>query len=81
MTSDHYAACTCTQCQKAKSQGRKLESAIEGVSESGTPSGTDEPEPSHECQVCGHEAAVDDHQQYTPNWCDDCGTVRTFEKI
>jgi len=43
---------------------------------------TDEmPEPTHECQQCGYLAEVNDYQKHTPNWCDSCEKVTTFERL
>lgn len=41
----------------------------------------DEPSPSHSCQTCGWETAVDDHKKHAPNWCESCERVRTFVKL
>lgn len=39
------------------------------------------PNYTHRCQVCRWPEEVNDYQKHTPNWCENCEEVQTFEKI
>jgi hypothetical protein len=38
-------------------------------------------EPNYQCMTCGWPTNIDDHQVHTPNWCDRCDDIKTFEKL